>query len=310
MRNGILAHNLTDSQAKLLSSKGINWIRADVSLNQSEPWQTIYQLAKDNNLSLIGTLLPYTMNFNNTFTLDDWKQTIQTAIDKYGDNVSAWEIWNEPTAPNSTCGYFNGTAQQYVDLMNATYKIIKDHSNATVLGFGGLPLYSGDSTYLNQSLNFAQQVIDIGGMNCCDAISLHAYPWGHDNPSVENAYNNSISTYRTMTGKDVWITETGQESVGEKNQFTEQEQAVYLNVSFTFFKSENVNAFIWYELTDSYNYSSTFGLYTADLIPKAALETYFDLAATSTTIQTQMTTEPSTSKSATIPTLQKLKPLS
>jgi hypothetical protein len=276
---GVLAHSLTADQANLLSLHGINWIRADVSLNQNESWDSIYQFAKDNNLSLIGTLLPRTMNFNSSFTLDVWSLTVQTVLDKYGDHVAAWEIWNEPTAQNSTCGYFSGTAQQYVDLLSSAYAIIKAHSDATVLGFGGLPLFSGNEPYLNESLIFAKQVIDLGGMNYCDAISLHATTWGHYDTSIETAYNNSLSLYRQMTSsKEVWITETGQKSTADQEYiYSQQEQADYLNASFTFFKSQNVSAYIWYELTDSSIWNEKFGLYTEDFTAKTALYTYFDL---------------------------------
>ena len=285
MISGVLAHELTDTQASLLSSNGIHWIRSDVSINQSEiNWHSIYRLAKEHNLSLIGTLDPYTMNFSNTFTLSDWQRTVQTAVTNYGDTVSAWEIWNEPTFPQSICGYYNGTAQQYVDLMRTAYQIIKsEHPNATVLGLGGMPLYSGENdTLVQQSLIFTQQVCSLGGMNYCDAISLHAYPYGSYTSNAGNAYVSAIASYRNITGKDVWITETGQESTG--NELSQEEQAKYLGTSFALLKSQNVTAFIWYELSDVrqgnvHNDNSTFGLYYTNSTPKIALETYFRLVS-------------------------------
>jgi hypothetical protein len=287
MISGVDAHQLTAAQASILSSNGINWIRCDVSFNQSESnWISIYQLAQEYNLNLIGILDPWTMNFNNSFTLSDWQQTVQTAVTDFGSKVSAWEIWNEPEFNTSRCGYYQGTAQQYVDLMRTAYQIIKaQYPYATVLGLGGLPLYtstepSPDNTYVEQSLNFTQQVCSLGGMNYCDAISLHAYPYGDYSTNAENAYVSSIASYRAITGKAIWITETGQESVGNRTFISSQtEQANYLNESFIFFKSQNVKAYIWYQLSDGFqnDTTTTFGLYDANSTPKTALGTYFSL---------------------------------
>jgi hypothetical protein len=288
MISGVDAHQLTAAQASVLSSNGINWIRCDVSFNQSEcNWISIYQLALEYNLNLIGILDPYTMNFNNSFTLSDWQQTAQTAVTDFGSKVSAWEIWNEPYLNTSWCGYYQGTAQQYVDLMRTAYQIIKAaYPYATVLGLGGMQLYSSTDgpspgiTWVQQSINFTQQVVSLGGMNYCDAISLHAYPWGDYSTNAENAYVSSIAEYRAITGKDVWITETGQESVGTGNWSTPQEQSAYLSASYPLLHSQGVKAYIWYELQDNYTFNnSTFGLYDVNGTAKPALETYFILVS-------------------------------
>jgi hypothetical protein len=296
MKIGVVAHDMTADQANFLASNGVNWIRADVSIDPNDTlftnWDKIYRLAKDNNLSLIGTLLPQTMNLNNSFTLDDWNQTVKTAVQEYGNYVSAWEIWNEPTVSEATCGYFNGTAQRYVDLMRVAYPIIKEYSNAPVLGFGGLPLYSSTDPLRRQSLTFAQEVVNLGGMRYCDAISLHAYPWGHYGPFVESAFNSSLSLYRQMAGgKEIWITEAGQKSQPDQLvTYSSQEQSDYLNASYTFLKSQNVSAYFWYELSDDNNPHQAFGLYCNDsTTAKTALYTYLDLAKDTTLLNPSIT---------------------
>ena len=158
---GVLAHEMTPDQAQSLALNGINWVRSDVSINDSETnWHTIYHLAKAYNFSLIGTLLPYTLNFNNSFTLQDWEFTVRKAVAEFGDIVKVWEIWNEPTFPQSGAyaGFYQGTSQQYVDLMKGAYQEIKSlYPYAIVLGLGGLPLYTSnepiaDYTYVEQAL--------------------------------------------------------------------------------------------------------------------------------------------------------------
>lgn len=298
MLNGVLAHSLSEAQASTLAANGINWVRSDVSLRRDSNWYTIYQLAKEYNLSLIGTLAPYTMGFSDSA---DWQQTVQSAVNLYGDEVSVWEIWNEPTIPNARCGPYQGTAQQYVDLMKTAYQVIKAaYPDAVVLGLGGLPLYSGGEPYLTNSLNFAREVSALGGMSYCDAISLHAYPYGSSRRYVQN-YQASLDKYVEITGKDVWITETGQESA--KNYpdgrvdygFDEPAQAGYLVESYPLLKSKGVKAYIWYELNDNnpgnsadFQNISTFGLYNINSNPKQALTTYFEVVRNSTPTPTEL----------------------
>jgi hypothetical protein len=144
-----------------------------------------------------------------------------------------------------------------------------------------------DTTWVEYSINFTEQVVSMCGMNYCDAISLHAYPYGHYSAYyAEKAYRQSISNYSALTGKDIWITETGQESFQENQTFTKQEQANYLNTSYLLFKSLNVKAYVWYELNDNntgdsadFQNASKFDLYDQDLKPKTALETYFSLVS-------------------------------
>lgn len=279
MIKGVLAHSLSEVQASVLSSNGINWIRSDVSLQEDSNWNAIYQLAKKYNLSLIGTIDPYTMNFND---FPDWQQVVQSSVNSYGDKVNVWEIWNEPNNTDSKCGIYQGTAQQYVDLMKIAYQTIKATQNGSiVLGLGGLALYSGEDTTYDQAIAFARNVTELGGMNYCDAISLHAYPWGN-NQDLQNIYQSNLDLYKQLTGKEVWITETGQESGGNHFDSSEIIQAKYLTDSYQFFKSQ-VKAYIWYELNDNnpgknsdFENNYTFGLYDINSNPKQALTNYFE----------------------------------
>ena len=168
--------------------------------------------------------------------------------------------------------------------MKVAYQTIKaNNSSAIVLGFGGLPL-NADSSTMQEAFSFAQQVVDKGGLNFCDAISLHAYPNNHFSDYVNNVYENNLATFRSIAiGKDVWITETGQHSSPDSGiNYTRQEQADYLNASYVLFKSENVKAYIWFELNDNNNgnssvdNSTSFGLYDMNLANKTALGTYFN----------------------------------
>ena len=304
MINGVLCHEINAAQAATLADNGVNWVSDDVDFNQSASnWNTVYSLAQQNHLQVLGILDQWTMNFNYTFTITDWENTVKEAVTTYGSGVSAWEIWNEPCFSSNYFGVFNGTAAEYVELMSTAYPIIKSaYPNATVLGLGGLPLYTStegpsnttlvqypsDYTWVDYSENFTQAVVNLGGMNYCDAISLHAYPYGkYAAKYAGNAYVSSLKNYTKTTGKEVWITETGQYSEPYNGMtYTPQEQADYLGASYALLKSQHVKAYFWYELNDNnvannlYNFNTTsFGLYDFYSNPKPALAKYFSIVS-------------------------------
>ncbi len=69
MRSGVLAHEMNESQAQILSANGFS-VEADVVINNStSKWQNIYQLSKENNITLIGKLDHITMNWDKNFTI-------------------------------------------------------------------------------------------------------------------------------------------------------------------------------------------------------------------------------------------------
>jgi hypothetical protein len=315
MISGVLAHEMNASQAQFLVEHGI-WVEADVEINKTEGnWANIYNLTRQYNLSLIGKLCHVTMDWNTSFTLQDWNQTVQEATMAYGDAVKVWEIWNEPTSSNFYCGYYDGNTSKYTEMLKAAYQIIKTQSpNSTVIGLGGLHMYSGNETFVENSTQFAREVAAMDGMNYCDAVSLHAYPWGNsDNTAVATAFNNSLNAYRNITGnKEVWITEVGQHS--NTWNFTPADQDNFLKQTFNFFSSQNSTAYIWYELNDNGRIENdqltTFGLYDNCSNPKPARDTLIALTAnltspipspTPTPTETPLPTPSSTPKTATIP---------
>ncbi len=313
MISGVLAHEMNASQAQFLAEHGI-WVEADVEINKTEGnWANICNLTRQYNISLIGKLCHVTMDWNTSFTLQDWNQTVQTAATAYRDAVKVWEIWNEPTSSNFYCGYYDGNASKYTEMLKAAYQIIKTQSpNSTVIGLGGLHMYSGSESFVENSTRFASEVAALDGLNYCDAVSLHAYPWGNgDNAVVATAFNNSLNLYRNITGdKDVWITEVGQHS--NTWNFTAADQDNFLNQTFNFFNSQNASAYIWYELNDNGRIENdqltTFGLYDNCSNPKPARDTLIALTANLTAPTPTPTPTPTETPSPTPSPTQKTTP--
>ena len=162
--------------------------------------------------------------------------------------VSAWEIWNEPLG--FKLGYQNGSPYHYFLMLKSAYEIIKSiNPNYIVVAFGGL-YYSG--------LSFAKAVINYGGLNYCDAISLHFYPAINIFPQFKN-YLSYVDEYRyvlnayiqIIKNKPIWITETGIMSSNITN-YAENlgNQTQYIYTIIPLFKSFGITNIFWYDLYD------------------------------------------------------------
>ncbi len=319
MINGVLAHQMSSAKAQLLANSNISWVSGDVTFNPSDisQWSQIYSLAQQNHLNLMGILDQHLMN-NTGFTLGDWTNAVTQAVQAFG-GVKVWEIWNEPNFADNTLGYFDGSPQAYVDMLRTAYNVIKAAAPSdTVIGLGGMPLYdsgivNGVQTmnyYTNQSYIWASQVVQLGGMNYCDAVAVHAYPYGMYFSFLAGAtFTNYMQQYSQLCGKPVWVTEVGQESSSSTWAATQDQQASFLNQSYNLLRSAGAKAYFWYELADNYAAGSAsnsyFGLFDSSGNSKEAWGTYVAVvngqpASTATSTQNPSITsspKPSTSLS-------------
>ena len=103
--------------------------------------------------------------------------------------------------------------------------------------------------YTNQSYIWASQVVQLGGMNYCDAVAVHAYPYGMYFSFLAGAtFTNYMQQYSQLCGKPVWVTEVGQESSSSTWAATQDQQASFLNQSYNLLRSAGAKAYFWYQL--------------------------------------------------------------
>ena len=300
-------------QAQLLATSNISWVSCDVTFNpaDSSQWSQVYTLAKQYHLSVMGILDQHLMNYSTTFTLADWDAAVKQAIATYGDTVKTWEVWNEPSMPNSTLGYFDGSPQTYVTMLQTAYNDIKSVAPTdTIIGLGGMPLYDSENETINyytqQALAWATQVVQLGGMNYCDAIAVHAYPYGEYFPEIAGeSFTYYLQQYQKLCpNKPIWVTEVGQESSSITWPATPIQQSDFLAQSYSLFSGLDVKAYFWYELCDA-NVSvptSNFGLFGHNGNPKPAFNTYVSEVnnATSPTATPPSSQNPNTTPTATL----------
>jgi hypothetical protein len=192
-------------------------------------------------------------------------------------------------------GYLNSSTVTYFNMLKNAYGIIKAHNSSdTVVCLGGDNIYyAGFQTMYVPDYDWAQSLWSLGAAKYCDAISLHAYTAMRylmtDVPALGNGkpgnqtlgqiFDEALSAYEALTGKPIWITETGIPSNNGTGYTppldnSPQRQALFLNQTFSLFASRAyVKAVFWFDLSGYSNspWNFDFGLVSPSGAAKPAL---------------------------------------
>jgi hypothetical protein len=150
---------------------------------------------------------------------------------RYGETVSAYEIWNEPNYYQ----FFNPiNPEAYTDLLKAVYPILKavDPTATVVAGAVGATQTFGGLTM--SPVEFVQRMLAAGAADFFDALSVHPYgdqiPYSGSCPScpsnVLTPRQQVEAIMAMLDGKKVWITEYGLSTA--PGGFTEAQQAAWI----------------------------------------------------------------------------------
>jgi len=179
---------------------------------------------------------------------------------RFGDKVSAYEIWNEPDIYAGTSIHMD--ADIYAKLLKSSYSAIKANSNSQVL-IGGLAKANEN---LTQGLAYLDEVVSNAG-NSFDAIGVHPYnPDPATVTTIVDGYRfpKRINSRFQNHGKPVWVTE-----FGYGWSASDQTKANYLSSVCANLKQKVANA-IWYSWSDAMG--PGYGLLDTSCAPK---QTYY-----------------------------------
>jgi len=244
---GIGTHGNLSSEIKSLQS-GIKYYRTDISLSQSQESQLTTEHDKY-GAHYLGILDYNTLpgGFSNKgWNLSAWNSSVAAALKAY-PWINSWEIWNEPWVPAFQTGYVNGSAYNYYQVLKSAYTIIKRiNPNATVVCFGGAPIYSP------MLYNWYSRVWGYGASKYCDAISIHAYPdsIGTLNKTGVSEWSAVLSEYEALTHLPMWITEFGIPSSSNATvDYSQSNQEAFMVQAFNLFNKYGfVKRVYWYDL--------------------------------------------------------------
>jgi hypothetical protein len=131
-------------------------------------------------------------------------------VQRYGDRVADWEIWNEPNLP-LFFGFADDRAQRYTELLKAAYPAIKaTQPRSTVIAAGLSPAIGPDSPPV-----FVNAMYASGAKGYFDAMAMHPYvfPGGLAIDSG-NGWSDVEIVHQIMFeqgdgDKKIWMTELG-----------------------------------------------------------------------------------------------------
>jgi hypothetical protein len=206
-----------------------------------------------------------------------WGRFVYKVVDRYGDRVKHWEMWNEP----EWTYFWTGTSSDYARLLKVGYQATKAACQDCQVLFGGLH-YWANRDYYKWVLNTLADAPDAPANNYFfDVMSLHLYS------RSSNAYEvvNDVRGHMRELASDhpIWLTETGvpvwdDASVDpHPNKYdyaaTREEAAAYVIQSFANAWASGVERYFFFRTHDADMYEY-FGLIRNDRSLRPAYHAY------------------------------------
>ena len=201
--------------------------------------------------------------------LSDWSDFVYRIVNRYKNKIKYWEVWNEPDI-----GFWQGTVEQYSDLLKSAYMAAKKADPDCKIVFGGTA---------GVNLPFVERVYQNGGKYYFDVMAVHPYQWGDtfDGEWFCLQLRNLHDLMRKYGdgGKEIWLTEFGW-STGDQG-ITEEIQARLLAQGFITaltLRDVNITRAFWFCVKDWGG--PGYGLFRDDGTRKPAFDAYRVVAQT------------------------------
>jgi hypothetical protein len=286
----------------LMVEAGVEWVRVDLSWamlqphspSSYSPWGTAFAdrvlaMVERRGLKVLGMfwLTPPWANGGAgeravPTNPEDYARAARWVAERYGDRVSAWEVWNEPNDPDFLVG---ADPLAYAGLLRAAYPALKAAAPHAPVVFGGTVYNDAD---------WIAQVYAAGAGDSFDIMATHPYQavanLGPDVPDDGTmwrlAHVDAVRDVMVRNGdadKPVWFTEFGWSSHDEIPPGTEnwmlgvspEEQAAHLARTLELVEERYtyVTHVFWYREKDSDRGNpqlDNYGLLDRQLQPKPA----------------------------------------
>ncbi|MBN8526869.1 MAG: hypothetical protein J0M02_16165, partial [Planctomycetes bacterium] len=95
--------------------------------------------------------------------LGDWTRFLEKLVERYGDRISTWELWNEPHLPGGSC-FWHDTPERFVAMLQAGYDTLKRVQPGCEVWIGGIGM---------RYVPFYRQLARLGGLSAFDRLALH-----------------------------------------------------------------------------------------------------------------------------------------
>jgi hypothetical protein len=217
-----------------------------------------------------------------------WEGYIQAVVDRYGDQITAWEIgnrentregWGKVLFPTASNPQAKPDPELYSQMLTIAYKIIKNQdANARVI-LGGVGLDEQDCS--EDAYTFLAGVKESGGWQSFDAIGVQithrgTWPeqasslWNDDSPSQKNCASKPPDLYsvpeeiqsvvsfaKGLGEKPIWITSLGYDAQAidklannDKNAAALVESDILVRTAIPLLANPSVQKLFWYTLVE------------------------------------------------------------
>jgi hypothetical protein len=135
--------------------------------------------------------------------LEDWDSWVTAVVEKFGDRINAYQIWNEANLKN----FYNGTPKQMAEMTKRAYDIIKANDP------DALVVSASPSTRLASAFDrfFPEYLAELKALNWpIDVVAIHTYPDGAGDPVARGALIEKAQAALTAAGAPdlpLWDTE-------------------------------------------------------------------------------------------------------
>lgn len=237
----------TNRELDAVAKTGASWIRVQIDWGIIENtrgqynWgylDNIVNTARSHNLRVLGLIAytppwarlegaPMLLPTSPPRNPADFAGFATAVVKRYGDRVSAWEVWNEPNLP-LFFGFVEDKPQRYAEVLRAVYPAIKAaQPRSTVLASGLSPLPGS----VDSPPGFLQQLYDAGAGGFFDAAAAHPYVFPTGLAADPQAgWSDVLQMHDIMAahgdgGKKIWLTELGAPTGNGPESVSQEEQA-------------------------------------------------------------------------------------
>jgi hypothetical protein len=212
-----------------------------------------------------GGLMPGNLHLPWNDSENGWGRFCYRFAEHYQGQIASYEVWNEPDLGH----FWDGTPEQYYDLLKDCYQGIKAADPAVPVSMAGVMI--ADFGLFPQVLEAAAADPEgVAHSHFFDVVSIHAYNDPERVYELAGQVRGQLEKHG-MGDKPIWLTEFGVPIRGygampdspDYNRATEEEAAWYLLQAISNGHAAGVERMIVYRLADDYA-DEAFGLMRID----------------------------------------------
>lgn len=282
---------------ELLDEMGIQWVRVDFSWKNLEPEQDEWYFknfdrfvagAREQNKKVLA-VLAYDVHWRydkdgscrniQPEELHHYLNYVKTITQRYGEDIAALEIWNEPNFKR----FWKGSEEDFFHLTKETLKVLDETVPHIPVAVGALSYH-----WSMRGRTFLKNMIKAGVLDGADAVSIHPYGVSLQ-ASAARVEGVQKLLNKHQLDHEIWITEIGYPTTGlYPHRVRLENHASFTGKALVLMAASGADMITWYKLFDKYTpdekpfytgSESSFGLLYPDYSRKPGAYSYSSLSA-------------------------------